>query len=78
MLSKGDQLKCDVCGAVCVVNEPCNCVDCTILCCGKPMKISKTPAIKTVKVAKAAKSATKTVKKKAVKTVKKKAAKKKK
>ncbi len=37
-VKKGDQIKCDVCGVVCVVDELCGCAECDIVCCGQPMK----------------------------------------
>jgi len=38
LVAKGDRFKCDECGIVCVVDDPCGCAECDIICCGKPMK----------------------------------------
>jgi hypothetical protein len=42
-VSKGDRYVCDVCGLAVTVDVPCECVDCSIICCGKPMKVKKIP-----------------------------------
>ncbi|HMK94558.1 MAG TPA: hypothetical protein VK536_04065 [Candidatus Limnocylindrales bacterium] len=35
---KGDKYKCDDCGLVLVVDEPCGCEEVELVCCGAPMK----------------------------------------
>ena len=36
---KGEQYKCDECGLVVLVEDPCGCEDtCELVCCGAPMK----------------------------------------
>ncbi|MEM4729752.1 MAG: hypothetical protein QXH42_08370 [Thermoplasmata archaeon] len=35
---KKPRMKCEVCGAVIVVEEPCGCAACDLICCGAPMK----------------------------------------
>ena len=35
---KGDRYKCDECGLVIFVEEPCGCETTEITCCGEPMK----------------------------------------
>lgn len=63
MLSKGDQLKCDVCGIVCTVDELCGCGECDIVCCGQYMRnLSKKKTAAPKKTVKPAKK--KTAKKK--------------
>ena len=37
-LKKGDKYKCEDCGIVLLVDTPCGCAACDIICCGKPMK----------------------------------------
>ena len=34
----GDCYYCENCGAEVVVTKPCSCKECSITCCGKPMK----------------------------------------
>ena len=36
---KGSELKCDVCGMVVTVADPCNCDPCGISCCGQEMEM---------------------------------------
>lgn len=36
----GDNYRCEVCGLSLVVDEPCGCTACEVVCCGKPMKKS--------------------------------------
>ena len=36
--NKGEKYKCEECGLVIVVEEPCNCDECAIICCQQPMK----------------------------------------
>jgi hypothetical protein len=36
---KGTQLKCDVCGMVLTVAEPCGCDTCDITCCDQSMEV---------------------------------------
>jgi len=35
---KGDKYKCDECGLVIAVEDPCGCESCEIVCCNAPMK----------------------------------------
>jgi hypothetical protein len=50
---KGDKYKCEDCGLVLLVEEPCGCEPVEIVCCGKPMK----PVMKTQKAKPKASSA---------------------
>jgi len=34
---KGERYKCEACGMVMVVEEPCECDECVIICCQQPM-----------------------------------------
>jgi len=34
---KGDRYECDECGLVILVENPCTCESCEIVCCGEPM-----------------------------------------
>jgi hypothetical protein len=34
---KGTRYKCEECGVVVVVDEPCECEPCDLVCCGVPM-----------------------------------------
>jgi hypothetical protein len=46
---KGDQYKCDDCGLVVLIENPCECEDtCELICCDQPMKPVKAPAKKVV------------------------------
>lgn len=36
--TKKPKLVCEVCEAVVVVEKPCECVECDIICCGEQMK----------------------------------------
>jgi desulfoferrodoxin-like iron-binding protein len=38
MAKKGEQYKCDECGLIVEVADPCGCSACDIICCGAPMK----------------------------------------
>ncbi len=38
MAKKGEKYKCDECGLVVVVEDPCACQTCDVVCCGAPMK----------------------------------------
>jgi hypothetical protein len=38
MAKKGEKYKCDECGLVVVVSDPCGCSTCDLICCGVPMK----------------------------------------
>jgi hypothetical protein len=38
---KGERYKCDDCGLVVLVEDPCGCETCELVCCGKPMKPAK-------------------------------------
>jgi len=35
---KKPRMKCELCGMVVVVDEPCGCAACDLICCGQPMK----------------------------------------
>jgi hypothetical protein len=35
---KGEKYKCDECGLVVLVEDPCGCETCDIVCCSAPMK----------------------------------------
>jgi hypothetical protein len=39
---KGAQYRCGECGLVVVVEEPCGCAACELVCCEVPMKEAKT------------------------------------
>ncbi|MFB0561350.1 MAG: hypothetical protein ACETWM_09085 [Candidatus Lokiarchaeia archaeon] len=38
MVKKGDKYKCEDCGIVLIVEDPCGCAPCDIICCDAPMK----------------------------------------
>jgi hypothetical protein len=38
MAKKGAKYTCDECGVVMVVEDPCGCAPCDLICCGVPMK----------------------------------------
>ena len=38
MAKKGAQYKCEECGMIVTVSDPCSCVSCDLICCGAPMK----------------------------------------
>jgi hypothetical protein len=46
MAKKGAKYKCDKCGLVVVVDDPCGCSMCDLICCGEPMKEVKSKAKK--------------------------------
>jgi len=54
---KGDKYQCEDCGLVLMVDEPCGCEPCEIVCCGtamktvaeKPKKSTAKPSFKTKK-----------------------------
>jgi hypothetical protein len=35
---KGEKYKCEECGLVVLVEDPCGCEPCDLICCSKPMK----------------------------------------
>ncbi|MCW4046943.1 MAG: hypothetical protein NWE99_05200 [Candidatus Bathyarchaeota archaeon] len=35
---KGEKYKCEECGLIILVEDPCGCEECDIICCGEPMK----------------------------------------
>lgn len=44
---KGEQYKCDECGLVVLIENPCECDEtCELICCEEPMKPVKAPAKK--------------------------------
>jgi len=49
--NKGAKYKCEECGVVVVVDEPCGCEQCDLVCCGVPM-MAVTPKAVTKKKAK--------------------------
>ncbi len=42
MAKKGTRYKCDDCGMVVMVEDPCGCTPCDLICCEAPMKEVKT------------------------------------
>ena len=44
MAKKGDKYECGTCGVVMVVENPCSCAACDVVCCGAPMKPVKVTA----------------------------------
>jgi hypothetical protein len=38
---KGEKYECEDCGLVVLVEDPCGCESCELVCCGKPMKPAK-------------------------------------
>ena len=44
MAKKGDNYECGSCGMVVVVDKPCDCASCGIMCCGVPMEAVKPKA----------------------------------
>ena len=38
MKSKGEKYECEDCHLVVMVDEPCGCDTCELVCCGEPMK----------------------------------------
>lgn len=49
MAKKGDRYECGECGVVMVVEDPCSCASCDLICCGVPMKEVKGSAKTTPK-----------------------------
>ncbi|MCW4008069.1 MAG: desulforedoxin [Candidatus Bathyarchaeota archaeon] len=49
MAKKGDKYKCEECGLIVLVEDPCGCEPLQILCCGAPMKPVKEAAKKQAK-----------------------------
>jgi hypothetical protein len=49
--NKGAKYKCEECGVVVAVDEPCGCEQCDLVCCGVPM-MAVTPKAVTKKKAK--------------------------
>jgi hypothetical protein len=41
MAKKGEKYKCEECGLVVMVDDPCGCSTCDLICCGVPMKSVK-------------------------------------
>jgi hypothetical protein len=35
---KGEKYKCEECGLIVLVEDPCGCAACELVCCGEPMK----------------------------------------
>ena len=46
MVKKGTKYECGECGIVVVVDDPCGCEACDLICCGVPMKEVKKPKTK--------------------------------
>ncbi len=44
---KGEKYKCEECGLVVIVEDPCACEPCDIVCCSAPMKAVKVEKAKT-------------------------------
>ncbi len=44
---KGEKYKCDECGLVVTVVDPCGCEPCDIVCCSAPMKLVKEEKVAT-------------------------------
>lgn len=44
---KGEEYKCEECGLVVVVDNPCECEACELVCCEQPMKPVKATAKRT-------------------------------
>ena len=42
MAKKGVKYKCNECGVVMMVEDPCGCDPCDVVCCGSPMEQVKT------------------------------------
>jgi hypothetical protein len=38
LAKKGEKYECGTCGVVMVVDSPCSCGSCDLICCGAPMK----------------------------------------
>jgi hypothetical protein len=43
---KGEKYKCEECGLVVVVEDPCGCEPCDLICCGAPLKPVKAAKVK--------------------------------
>jgi len=58
LAKKGQKYKCDECGLIVVIEDPCGCETVELMCCQTPMKTAKTTskATKTKKEKKTAKS----------------------
>ncbi len=35
---KGEKYECEECGMIILVEDPCGCEECDLICCGEPMK----------------------------------------
>jgi hypothetical protein len=44
MVKKGTKYKCEECGLVVMIDEPCGCETCELVCCDVPMKEVKSKA----------------------------------
>ena len=49
---KGEKFKCEECGLIIIVEEPCECETTELVCCGEPMKPVKAAEKKKPKVKK--------------------------
>ena len=54
---KGEKYECGECGLVVLVEDPCGCESCELVCCGEPMKPVKATQAKEKKQAPKAKKA---------------------
>ncbi|MCW3996344.1 MAG: hypothetical protein NWE98_09405 [Candidatus Bathyarchaeota archaeon] len=41
---KGEEYRCEECGLVVLVSNPCECESCELICCEEPMKPLRTPS----------------------------------
>ncbi len=41
---KGEKYTCEECGLIVLVEDPCGCEECALVCCGEPMKPVKATA----------------------------------
>jgi hypothetical protein len=48
-LAKGDMYRCEKCGLVVAIEDPCGCVACDLICCEVPMKKVEKPKKKPAK-----------------------------
>jgi len=46
MAKKGERYKCEECGMIVTIADPCGCTECDLICCGVPMKPEKTAKAK--------------------------------
>ena len=46
---KGEKYECEECGMIILVEDPCGCEECDLICCGEPMKPVKAAKAKAAK-----------------------------